>query len=78
MTLPQAILVDREVTGLLRHCIEKGKQGQAGLIVNQHPDSLNWQLIEFLELSGELDGLKNAEELTRGAGPGGFAVDTRQ
>ena len=78
LILPHTMLVDREVTGLMRHCIENSRVDQARLIINQHPNSLNWQIIEFLGMTDEIDNLKNAEELTRRSNPDGIAVDTRQ
>lgn len=70
LILPHTILVDREITGLLRHCIENNRQPQAQLIIHQHPDRLTWQIIEFLGMSEGVDQRQPAIELTRFARAG--------
>jgi len=51
--LPNTVLLAREIEGLLQRCIQKNKQDQVRLIVNQYPRQLTYQIIEFLGMAEE-------------------------
>jgi tetratricopeptide (TPR) repeat protein len=56
MILPYAVLADRELTGLLKYCVENDKRQDVLLIINQHERSLTYQLLEYLGLNKQLAG----------------------
>lgn len=54
LILPKANLLRREVAALLRQAIAKNRKGHARLIVHRYPQSLTWELIQFLDLDNEM------------------------
>ena len=53
LIVPYALLTEREVAGLLRHCVEKNKRDHVRLIISWHERSLTCQILEFLDMSTE-------------------------
>jgi tetratricopeptide (TPR) repeat protein len=53
LIVPHTVLTDREVAGLLRHCVEKNKPDHVRLIIRWHERSLTCQILEFLDLATE-------------------------
>ncbi|MGI9519548.1 MAG: tetratricopeptide repeat protein, partial [Pirellulaceae bacterium] len=48
LVMPHVHLLERQVPGLLQHCIAGNKQEQARIIISRYESGLNWRLLEFL------------------------------